>query len=125
MRKVMLHICVISGVKECSIAIDMWSVSTVMWSVSLQTSSCFILRVVAGVKEYSTAIDMWSLGCIMGELIQNKPLLPGKSEMEQIHKIFSLVGTPTAENWPKHTDLPNLNKVSIAPCWVLLLELLH
>lgn len=49
----------------------------------------------------------------MGELILNKPLLPGKSEMEQIHKTFSLVGTPTAENWPKHTDLPNLNKVSI------------
>lgn len=76
----------------------------------------------AGVKEYSTAIDMWSLGCIMGELIQNKPLLPGKSEMEQIHKIFSLVGTPTAENWPKHTDLPNLNKVSMPLCLFVLLE---
>ena len=58
----------------------------------------------------------------MGELIQNKPLLPGKSEMEQIHKIFSLVGTPTAENWPKHTDLPNLNKVSMALCLSVLLE---
>lgn len=62
-------------------------------------------------KEYSTAIDMWSVGCIMGELILNAPLLSGKSEMEQIHKIFNLVGSPTAQNWPKHQDLPNLKRV--------------
>lgn len=65
----------------------------------------------AGVKEYSTAIDMWSVGCIMGELILNAPLLQGKSDIEQIHKIFSLVGSPTEENWPKHTELPNLKRV--------------
>ena len=64
-----------------------------------------------GVKEYSTAIDMWSVGCIMGELILNAPLLQGKSDIEQIHKIFSLVGSPTEENWPKHTELPNLKRV--------------
>ena len=62
-------------------------------------------------KEYSTAIDMWSVGCIMGELILNAPLLQGKSDIEQIHKIFSLVGSPTEENWPKHTELPNLKRV--------------
>ena len=69
------------------------------------------LSVCAGVKEYSTAIDMWSVGCIMGELILNAPLLSGKSEMEQIHKIFNLVGSPTVQNWPKHQDLPNLKRV--------------
>lgn len=73
----------------------------------------------AGVKEYSTAIDMWSVGCIMGELILNAPLLQGKSDIEQIHKIFSLVGSPTEENWPKHTELPNLKRVDPCPpcCW--------
>lgn len=69
-----------------------------------------------GVKEYSTAIDMWSVGCIMGELILNAPLLSGKSEMEQIHKIFNLVGSPTAENWPKHQDLPNLKRFKFPAC---------
>ena len=51
----------------------------------------------------------------MGELIQNAPLLNGKSEMEQIHKIFNLVGSPTEQNWPNHQDLPNLKRVSL--CW--------
>lgn len=62
-------------------------------------------------KEYSTAIDMWSVGCIMGELILNAPLLPGKSDLEQVSKIFNLVGSPTEQNWPKHKDLPNLTRV--------------
>jgi len=58
------------------------------------------------------------VGCIMGELILNAPLLSGKSEMEQIHKIFNLVGSPTAQNWPKHQDLPNLKRVSHhLSCW--------
>ena len=47
----------------------------------------------------------------MGELILNAPLLQGKSDIEQIHKIFSLVGSPTEQNWPKHTELPNLKRV--------------
>ena len=70
----------------------------------------------AGVKEYSTAIDMWSVGCIMGELLQNKALLPGKSELEQLNKIFTLVGSPTAENWPTHSELPNMKKVLLLLC---------
>ena len=57
---------------------------------------------------------MWSVGCIMGELILNAPLLQGKYDIEQIHKIFSLVGSPTEQNWPKHTELPNLKRV--CPC---------
>ncbi|MGH0160032.1 UNVERIFIED_CONTAM: hypothetical protein FKN15_050730, partial [Acipenser sinensis] len=43
-----------------------------------------------GAKEYSTAIDMWSLGCIFGELLTQKPLFPGKSEIDQINKIFKV-----------------------------------
>lgn len=60
---------------------------------------------------------MWSVGCIMGELIQNAPLLPGKSEMEQIHKIFSLVGHPTEQNWPSHKELSSLKKVCHVMQW--------
>lgn len=44
-------------------------------------------------QEYSTAVDMWSVGCIFGELLTQKPLFPGKSEIDQINKIFK-VNTP-------------------------------
>ena len=41
-----------------------------------------------GAKEYSTAIDMWSLGCIMAELLAKEPLFSGKTEFDQLDKVF-------------------------------------
>ena len=38
-------------------------------------------------------MDMWSVGCIFGELLTQKPLFPGKSEIDQINKVFK-VGAP-------------------------------
>ena len=43
-----------------------------------------------GTKQYSTAIDMWSLGCIMAELLSKEPLFNGKTEFDQIDKVFSM-----------------------------------
>lgn len=40
-----------------------------------------------GTKTYTTAIDMWSVGCIFGELVNNEPLFPARSELEQISKV--------------------------------------
>ncbi|OMJ25941.1 Cyclin-dependent kinase 11B [Smittium culicis] len=60
-----------------------------------------------GAKEYSTAVDMWSVGCIFAELIDKSPLFPGRSEIDQISKIFTLLGSPTQENWPQFSALPN------------------
>lgn len=45
---------------------------------------------VPGPQEYSTAVDMWSVGCIFGELLTQKPLFPGKSEIDQINKVFKV-----------------------------------
>lgn len=65
----------------------------------------------AGAKEYSTAIDVWSLGCIMAELLTKETLFPGKSEFDQIGRIFKLLGSPTPENWPGAAALPHMAKV--------------
>ncbi|XP_027335323.1 cyclin-dependent kinase G-2 isoform X3 [Abrus precatorius] len=59
-----------------------------------------------GAKEYSTAIDMWSVGCIMAELIGKEPLFKGKSELEQLDKIFRTLGTPNEKIWPGLSNLP-------------------
>ena len=59
---------------------------------------------------YSTAIDMWSCGCIMGELLSQKPLLPGCSEMDQIDLQYRLLGTPNERVWPGYSELPNVKK---------------
>ena len=31
--------------------------------------------------------DVWSVGCILGEMINNKPMFPGKHYLDQISKI--------------------------------------
>lgn len=49
---------------------------------------------------YGNEIDIWSIGCVMGELILNKPLFQGESELDQIDKIFSITGTINNKNWP-------------------------
>jgi mitogen-activated protein kinase 1/3 len=43
---------------------------------------------------YDVAVDMWSAGCVLAELLNRKPLLPGKSYVDQLVKIIELVGTP-------------------------------
>ncbi|XP_043723877.1 cyclin-dependent kinase G-2-like isoform X2 [Telopea speciosissima] len=61
-----------------------------------------------GAKQYSTAIDMWSLGCIMAELLAKEPLFPGKTEVDQINKIFKTLGTPNETIWPGFSKLPGV-----------------
>ncbi|CAN8243803.1 unnamed protein product [Cochlearia groenlandica] len=61
-----------------------------------------------GAKQYSTAIDMWSLGCIMGELLSKAPLFNGKTEFDQLDKIFRILGTPNESIWPGFSKLPGV-----------------
>jgi len=57
-------------------------------------------EILLGGKHYSTPVDVWSIGCIFAELANLSPLLPGDSEIDQIFRIFRLLGTPTEDNWP-------------------------
>ncbi|KAK8519127.1 hypothetical protein V6N12_012354 [Hibiscus sabdariffa] len=59
-----------------------------------------------GASQYGGAVDLWSAGCILGELYSGKPILPGKTEVEQLHKIFKLCGSPTDEYW-RRAKLPH------------------
>lgn len=46
----------------------------------------------------------------MAELLTREPLFPGKGEIDQLGKIFGLLGTPTEETWPGLDRLPNFRK---------------
>ena len=48
-----------------------------------------------------------SIGCIFGELITKDAILQGQGELDQMDKVFKLVGVPTDENWPDFEKLPN------------------
>eukprot|EP00268_Persea_americana_P034608 TRINITY_DN3422_c0_g1_i1.p1 TRINITY_DN3422_c0_g1~~TRINITY_DN3422_c0_g1_i1.p1 ORF type:complete len:556 (+),score=132.19 TRINITY_DN3422_c0_g1_i1:423-2090(+) len=59
-----------------------------------------------GATEYGVGIDLWSAGCILAELLAGKPIMPGRTEVEQLHKIFKLCGSPSEEYWKK-SKLPH------------------
>ncbi|KAG6523869.1 hypothetical protein ZIOFF_013756 [Zingiber officinale] len=54
-----------------------------------------------GATTYGVAVDLWSSGCILAELLAGKPIMPGRTEVEQLHKIFKLCGSPSDEYWNK------------------------
>ncbi|CAN7053084.1 unnamed protein product [Brassica rapa subsp. trilocularis] len=56
-----------------------------------------------GATEYGPAIDLWSAGCILTELFAGKPIMPGRTEVEQMHKIFKLCGSPSEDYWKRAT----------------------
>ncbi|KAK2371993.1 putative serine/threonine-protein kinase [Trifolium repens] len=54
-----------------------------------------------GATDYGATIDLWSAGCILAELLVGKPIMPGRTEVEQMHKIFKLCGSPSEEYWQR------------------------
>ncbi|MCO5572347.1 hypothetical protein L7F22_026100 [Adiantum nelumboides] len=56
-------------------------------------------------RSYGPAIDMWAMGAIMAELFSLRPLFPGESELDEIFKICTVIGSPSYQTWPQGMDL--------------------
>ncbi|CAG0880451.1 unnamed protein product [Cyprideis torosa] len=56
-------------------------------------------------ENYNSPIDIWALGCIQAELYTFRPLFPGTSEIDQLFKICSILGTPDSHDWPEGYQL--------------------
>ncbi|KAJ3360794.1 Cyclin-dependent kinase 2 [Kappamyces sp. JEL0680] len=67
-------------------------------------------EVLLGSKLYSTGVDMWSVGCIFAEMVKKSALFPGDSEIDQLFKIFRILGTPDEDSWPGVTQLPDFKE---------------
>jgi renal tumor antigen len=46
---------------------------------------------------YDYKMDIWGVGCVFFEVLALFPLFPGKNELDQVHKIHNILGTPTPE----------------------------
>lgn len=49
---------------------------------------------------YASSIDIWSIGCIFAELFIREALISGNSELDQLRKIFQIIGSPERREWP-------------------------
>ncbi|KAK4354241.1 hypothetical protein RND71_026435 [Anisodus tanguticus] len=59
-----------------------------------------------GSTDYKASVDLWSVGCMFAEILTGKPILQGRTEVEQLHKIFKLCGSPADDYWKK-SKLPH------------------
>jgi len=66
-------------------------------------------EILLGSLSYSLPVDIWSTGCILIEMVNKKPFFVGDSEIDQLHKIFQVMGTPNETVWPGVTVFPDYN----------------
>eukprot|EP00760_Papus_ankaliazontas_P025445 PhM_4_TR2711/c0_g1_i1/m.37517/K08817/CCRK; cell cycle related kinase len=65
-----------------------------------------------GCRHYGPAVDMWGVGCILAELLSGGSVLfPGMSDIDQLGRIFCVLGTPTETSWPGVVDLADWGKI--------------
>jgi cyclin-dependent kinase 6 len=57
-------------------------------------------------SSYSSSVDIWSLGCIFAELYLKRPLFAGKSDIDQLYKIYEIMGLPSQQDWPEQSVIP-------------------
>jgi serine/threonine protein kinase len=58
-------------------------------------------------NRYSVEVDIWSLGAIFAEVHNKKAIFPADTEIQELNKIFSILGTPNETVWPGVTRMPD------------------
>lgn len=65
-------------------------------------------------SQYGPKSDMFSIGCIMAELYNMGPFFVGSNEIDQLHKICSVLGTPNSQEWPDFHVLAKNVKIQLS-----------
>jgi serine/threonine protein kinase len=66
-------------------------------------------EILLGSTTYAPPVDAWAIGPILVEMVTKRPLFPGDCEIDEVYKIFRLLGTPNEEQWPGCTALQDWN----------------
>jgi len=72
-------------------------------------------EILLGSQSYALPVDIWSTACIFAEMVSKKALFPGDSEIDQLYRIFRILGTPNERVWPGVSQLPEYK--STFPAW--------
>ncbi|KAL2207995.1 Pkinase-domain-containing protein [Sarocladium strictum] len=59
-----------------------------------------------GETKYTAAVDVWSAACVLVEIFARTAIFPGDgTELNQLEKIYSILGTPNRRDWPSLVDM--------------------
>eukprot|EP01111_Echinosteliopsis_oligospora_P011451 TRINITY_DN3789_c0_g1_i1.p1 TRINITY_DN3789_c0_g1~~TRINITY_DN3789_c0_g1_i1.p1 ORF type:complete len:301 (-),score=70.99 TRINITY_DN3789_c0_g1_i1:166-1068(-) len=72
-------------------------------------------EILLGARAYSTPVDVWAAACIFAEMATKRPIFPGDSEIDELFRIFRVLGTPSEQTWPGVSALPDYK--STFPVW--------
>ncbi|KAI0166694.1 Pkinase-domain-containing protein [Hypoxylon sp. FL1284] len=60
-----------------------------------------------GETRYGAAVDIWSAACVLVEIFTRHAIFPGDGgEINQLEKIYAVLGTPNKADWPGLVDMP-------------------
>lgn len=60
-----------------------------------------------GETQYGPAVDIWSAACVLCEIFTKQAIFPGDGgEINQLDRIYAVLGTPTRSEWPAIVDTP-------------------
>ncbi|CAF0756218.1 unnamed protein product [Adineta steineri] len=63
-------------------------------------------------ERYNDKLDIWSVGCIMAELILLSPIFRGTDHIDQLNKIFDIIGTPDLDTLKATCTQDAINYIS-------------
>ena len=58
-----------------------------------------------GSRYYDLSVDVWSLGLVIAEMVKGEVLFGGDSDIDQLNRIFRVLGTPSVERLPGIQEL--------------------
>lgn len=58
-----------------------------------------------GPRYYDLSVDIWSLGLVIGEMVKGEVLFSGDSDIDQLNRIFRVLGTPNEDRMPGIEEL--------------------
>ncbi|KAG0093502.1 Cyclin-dependent kinase 20 [Podila epicladia] len=61
--------------------------------------------------DYTTSVDIWSAGVLFAEMFLGRTLFEADSDIGQVCSIVKVLGTPTEENWPEYSTMPDYGKL--------------
>lgn len=63
-------------------------------------------EILLGSTNYGREVDIWGIGCILIELFTRKAIFQGVNEIDQLLKVYKIMGTINLKNWPDANLLP-------------------
>jgi mitogen-activated protein kinase 1/3 len=58
---------------------------------------------------------MWSVGCILAELLNKRPLFPGRDYCHQLELILDIIGSPTMDEFHSITSRRSRDYIRALP----------